>query len=56
MFLVIQAYLKFNTSMMLMRVKNWVIKDRKKNRKQLHLPLGFTNDCIFVEDPSPSSL
>lgn len=44
MFSVTQAYLKINTCLVLMRVKNWVIKDREKNRKQLHLPSGFTND------------
>lgn len=37
MFSVTQAYLKTNTSLALMRFKNWVIKGRKKPE----------NNCIY---------
>lgn len=41
MFSVTQAYLKINTSLVLMRVKNWAIKDRKKSQKTIAFTLGL---------------
>lgn len=38
MFSVTQAYLKINTSLVLMRLKNWVIKDRKKPENNFIYP------------------
>lgn len=41
MFSVTQAYLKINTCLVLMRVKNWVIKAREKNQKTIAFTLGL---------------
>lgn len=56
MFAVTQAYLKINTEAGADKIKKLGHQREEKTRKQLHLPLGFSNDRVFVEDPIPSLL